>query len=118
MAKNHKGAGDRVTIFSAAAPFTSGVAMVENNHAGIPVTSGTTGDSYVLMTEGEFALPNVSGAVQGSIIYITDASGVRAAAGGTGLRQLGKVTRAQGAEGVPTGFMWVRIAPFSWAAAA
>lgn len=118
MAKNHKGDATRITIFSAAAAVTSGVAHYEGGFAGIPITSAAIGQSYDMFIDGEFALPNLSGAVQGDLVYITVASDVLAAAAGTGLRPLGKVTRAQGAEGVPTGFMWVRIAPFAWSATA
>lgn len=118
MARNHKGVGDRVTIFAAAAAVTSGVATVENNFAGIPVTSAAIGDAYELMTEGEFALPAVTGVGQGDLVFITDATGALAAAGATGLRQFGKCTREEGSEGVPTGFMWVRISPYTHAAVA
>lgn len=115
---NYKGVGDRYTVMSAPAGYTVGVPTVAEGHAGVPLATGLTGTRYDMMTEGIFAFTAVGGVARGDLIYITAADGTLSATAGTGKRMLGKVARIPGDEGVPTGIMWVRIAPFTYAATA
>jgi predicted RecA/RadA family phage recombinase len=119
MAKNYKGTADRIDIFSAGSTFTSGTPRVEGGWAGVPVTSGSTGDRYTMIVDGEFALTAPAGSpAQGDLVYITAADGTLKFSSTTGDRPLGKITRIAGNEGVPTGIMWVRISPFTYAVTA
>lgn len=115
---NYKGVGDRYTVMSAPGTYTVGLPLVAEGHAGVPLTSGLAGTRFDMMTEGIFAFAAVGGVARGDLIYITAATGALTATAGVGNRPFGKVQRIPGDEGVPTGIMWVRIAPFTYAVTA
>lgn len=111
--------GKRIRIRAAAAARTGGTPVVENGFAGFPETTCAIGETYWLNIGGdgaEFEIAFISGAVLGSPVYITDATGVLAITGGTGLRLFGKVSAVPGAGNTgtfnrepATGKMWVTL---------
>lgn len=117
---NYKGmGGDRHRVASASKAYTSGTPTVQEGYAGVPLATGLAGTSFNMMIEGEFALLKPTGtATRGNAVFINDATDALALAGGVGLRELGRITRVAGDEGVPTGYLWCRISPSVRAVAA
>ena len=111
-AKAYRGTADRVDIYTAAAPVTGSVPVVEDGWAGFPVFSAAAGEDYVLHVEGEFEIDFINTSVVGTVVYITAASGALSLTAGSGKREFGKVTRIQGQLGTATGKMWIKISPY------
>ena len=117
MATNYRGTGDVVRIRSAAAAVTAGTPKVEGGFHGVPQTTVATGGTYSLAITGEHEVTFVTNAVQGSTVYITDATGALTLSSGTGKRVFGKVSAVPGASSTGTyakepasGKMWVILA--------
>jgi predicted RecA/RadA family phage recombinase len=111
MASNHRGDGDRIEV-TAGANRVSGVPIVDGGFAGVPMTDCASGDRYSLALTDEWEFDDPTGSSFGAPVYITDASGVLAFAGGAGLRLFGRVSRLPAQGGVPSGKMWVIINGF------
>jgi hypothetical protein len=124
MAKTYRGTGDVVRIKSAAAAVTAGTPIVEGGFHGVPQTTVASGGTYSLAITGEHEVSFVTSAVQGSTVYITDATGALTLSSGTGKRVFGKVSAVPGASSTGTyakepasGKMWVILAHQNDAAA-
>lgn len=68
---NYRGTGKKVVV-TAAAPRTSGQAVVEQQIAGVAETSAASGERYSIITEGVFSFPQVASAAVGDLILIDD----------------------------------------------
>jgi predicted RecA/RadA family phage recombinase len=117
MAKNYRGTGSVVRIKSAAAAVTAGSPKVEGGFHGVVANTAAIGGSYSLHITGEHEVDFVSSAVQGSTVYITDATGALTLSGAAGKRIFGKVSAVPGASNTGTylkepasGKMWVILA--------
>ena len=127
MATNYRGgsAHPKSTIVIAAAPRTSGQAVVEQGFAGFAATSAASGAKYALWhSQGEFEVPFITGAVKGSRVIINGTSFAltQQAAGGAAPTApnavLGVVTAVpgDGPDSNPNkeplaGKMWLELAP-------
>ena len=77
MATNYRGgsAHPKSTIVNAAAPRTSGQAVVEQGIAGFAATSAAAGAKYALWhSQGEFEVPFITGAIKGARVIINGTS--------------------------------------------
>lgn len=124
MANNYRGTGSVVRIKSAAAAVTSGNPKVEGGFHGVVANSAAVGAAYSLYIDGEHEVTFVTSAVQGSTVYITDATGALTLSSGSGKRIFGKVSAVPGASNTGTylkepasGKMWVILAHQNDAAA-
>lgn len=122
MATNYRGSGERVTVKAGAAR-TSGVAAVDENIAGFPITSAAKEALYAMALEGEWEIPSIAEAVKGDRVDVVDASSalVRVTYGGavaTGNRKFATIVAVPGdgettdvTQAPKTGFMWIKLLP-------
>src|SRR5213083_2596179 len=109
MANNERGYGRRIRV-TAAADRLSGQLVVENGFHGVVSVDALSGTDYALNIEQrEFEYAFLTGAVRGSLVYLTSGNVLTLTA--TSNRLVGKVSGIQGDAGVPTGKMHVLLAP-------
>jgi predicted RecA/RadA family phage recombinase len=129
MAKNRRGAGERVHVVAAAGR-TSGTPVIEQNLAGVPETDAATSARYALRIVGEYEVAFIASSVKGDRVDInlTTNALTRVAAGGAvanGTRPFATVTAVPGdgptgdaTQEPKTGKMWIKLLPqsVSWTA--
>lgn len=122
MATNLRDSGDRVTL-KAAAPRTSGVPCIDENIAGVPITSPATGALYASALVGVWEVAFIENSVKGDRVDIHVGTNVltRVEYGGAvakGTRPFATIWAVPGdgettdaGQAPVTGKMWIKLLP-------